>query len=110
MKTILKTVKNFIVGEPIPEKVLTLLLSKDQESIDLAFVLLDLSVHDVSRPDTITKKKQRLVKRLKRELSRRGFEIRYIVDDTLSYAAQISVRKMDKLTIKPKTKFRPVAR
>ena len=102
MKTILKTVKNFIVGEPIPEKVLTLLLSKDQEAIDLAFVLLDLSVHDVSRPDTIIKEKQRLVKRVKRQLKRKGFEIRYVVDDNLTYIAQ--------LTIKPIEKFRPVAK
>lgn len=102
MKTILKTVKNFIVGEPIPEKVLTLLLSKDQESINLAFVLLDLTAYDVSRPHTMAKKKQRLVKRLKRQLKRKGFEIRYVVDDNLTYIAQ--------LTIKPIEKFRPVAK
>ena len=110
MKKLLRTLKNFIVGEPIPEKVLTLLLSKDQESINLAFALLDLTAYDVSRPHTMVKKKQRLVKRLKRELGRRGFEIRFIIDDSLSYIAQLSVRETDKLTIKPKTKFRPVAK
>ena len=102
MKKLLRTLKNFIVGEPIPEKVLTLLLSKDQESIDLAFILLDLSVHDVSRPDTIIKEKQRLVKRLKRQLKRKGFEIRYVVD--------INTQHVSKLTIKPIEKFRPVAK
>jgi hypothetical protein len=102
MKTILKTVKNFIVGEPIPEKVLTLLLSKDQEAIDLAFVLLDLSVNDALKPETISNKKKRLVRRLKRQLKRKGFEIRYVVDDNLTYIAQ--------LTIKPIEKFRPVAK
>jgi len=102
MKTILKTVKNFIVGEPIPEKVLTLLLSKDQEAIDLAFVLLDLSVNDALKPETISNEKQRLVRRLKRQLKRKGFEIRYVVDDNLTYIAQ--------LTIKPIEKFRPVAK
>jgi hypothetical protein len=100
MKTILKTVKNFIVGEPIPEKVLTLLFSGDQESIDLAFALLDLTPHDVSRPHTMVKKKQRLLKRLKRALKRRDLEIKYLIDDTLTYVQKITIRKMDK--------FRPI--
>ena len=37
-------------------------------------------------------------------------ELLSLIDDSLSYIAQLSVRETDKLTIKPKTKFRPVAK
>ncbi len=80
MKTILKTVKNFIVGEPIPEKILTLLLSKDQELIDLAFTLLDIDAHDLTRPTEMVRKKRRLMKRLKKELGSRDFIIKLTAD------------------------------
>lgn len=80
MKTILKTVKNFIVGEPIPEKVLTLLLSKDQELIDLGFALLDIGAHDLTKPTEMVRKKRRLMKRLKKELRSRDFIIKLTAD------------------------------
>jgi hypothetical protein len=80
MKTILKTVKNFIVGEPIPEKILTLLLSKDQELIDLGFALLDIGAHDLTRPTEMVRKKRRLMKRLKKELRSRDFIIKLTAD------------------------------
>ena len=104
----LQKIKDFILGEPIPEKVLTLLLSGDQESIDLAFTLLDLTTYDLTKPYTMVKKKQRLVKRLKRELKNKGFEIRFIIDDTLSYVERLSIKAVDKLTVRPVNKFRPI--
>jgi hypothetical protein len=80
MKTILKTVKNFIVGEPIPEKILTLLLSKNQELIDLGFALLDIGAHDLTKPTEMVRKKRRLMKRLKKELRSRDFIIKLTAD------------------------------
>lgn len=100
MKTILKTVKNFIVGEPIPEKVLTLLFSGDQESVNLAFLLLNIDAHDLLKPAEVVRGKRRLMKRVKRELKRRNYEVRFIINDSPSHAASITIRKMDK--------FRPI--
>jgi len=100
MKTILKTVKNFIVGEPIPEKVLTLLFSGDQESVNLAFLLLNIDAHDLLKPAEMVRGKRRLMKRVERELKRRNYEVRFITNDSPSHATSITIRKMDK--------FRPI--
>jgi hypothetical protein len=95
MKTILKTVKNFIVGKPIPEKVLTLLFSGDQESVNLAFLLLNIDAHDLLKPAETVRGKRRLMKRIKKELKRRNYEVRFIVNDSPSHVASITIRKMD---------------
>jgi len=100
MKTILKTVKNFIVGEPIPEKVLTLLFSGDQESVNLAFLLLNIDAYDLLKPAEMVRGKRRLMKRVERELKRRNYEVRFITNDSPSHATSITIRKMDK--------FRPI--
>jgi predicted protein tyrosine phosphatase len=97
MKTILKTVKNFIVGEPIPEKVLTLLFSGDQESVNLAFTLLDIDAHDLTRPTEMVREKRRLMKRLKKELRSRDFIIQ-LTPDYYNYGNEkdikLTVRKL----------------
>ena len=88
MKTILNFVRNLLVGKPIPEKVLTLLCSNDEELIDLAFSMLDLepSVHQ-----SYTKKRH--VRRLENKLWKRGYLLQTIRCPA-SYPIKYSVRRL----------------
>lgn len=88
MKKIINTVKDFIVGKSIPEKVLTLLCSGDEESIDLAFCLLDL---DPSVHQSYTKKRH--VKRLRNKLWKKGYLLQTI-RCSASYPIKYSVRRL----------------
>lgn len=91
MKTILNFVRNLLVGKPIPEKVLTLLCSDDEELIDLAFSMLDL---DASRDfDNQPRKKKKQIDRLQNVLWKRGYKM-ITVRDLASYPLKYSVRKL----------------
>jgi hypothetical protein len=99
MKTILNTVRNFLLDKPIPEKVLTLLCSEDQESIDLAFSILDLTEYeyDARKNKTVSDKKNKLMNRIQRILLKRGYVIR-LTGDYYNYDnktfVKLTVRKL----------------
>lgn len=91
MKTILNFVRNLLVGKPIPEKVLTLLCSDDQELIDLAFSMLDL---DANRDfDNQSRKKKKQINRLQNVLWKRGYRM-VTITDVASYPLKYSVREL----------------